>query len=161
MRRTESFGLRLSHRDRKWTKLQCVDTGKVVVRLEVLEVFAFTSKGKRIVIVVQFMAGEKREGLDFLGGRTGEENSNGGDIWFNQKGGDTVMTLIVQANDWLDGECRNMAWEGRRTLFIRRKWLSIQRYQEFSAKYKSMALSLVDWDRDGQGRDGEAVIEMS
>ena len=87
MRRTESVGLRLSPRDRKRMKLQIVDTGKVAVHIEVLEVFLFTSEGERMGIVVRFMAGETRKGRDFLGGGMEEEKSNG-----------TVMTSIVQAN---------------------------------------------------------------
>jgi len=50
-------------------------------------------------IVVRFMAGETRNGPDFLGSCTEEEKSNSGDIWFYQKGAGTVMISIVQAND--------------------------------------------------------------
>jgi len=158
VRWTESVGLRLSHRDRKGMKLQSVDTGKVVVRVKVLEVFPFTSEGKRMGIVVQFMAGEKGKESDLLGGGAEEENSNAGDIWFYQKGADTVMSSIVQANDWLDEECGNMAREGLRTLVIGRKKLSIQRYQEFSAKHKAASLLLVNRDKE-MGRVVEEYLE--
>src|SRR5690606_21745983 len=57
VRWTESVGLRLVHRDRKGMKLQSVATGEVVVRVKILEVFPFTSEGKRMGIVVQFLSG--------------------------------------------------------------------------------------------------------
>jgi len=158
VRWTESVGLRLSHRDRKGMKLQSVDTGKVVVRVKVLEVFPFTSEGKRMGIVVQFMAGEKGKEPDLLGGGAEEENSNAGDIWFYQKGADTVMSSIVQANDWLDEECGNMAREGLRTLVVGRKKLSIQRYQEFSARHKAASLLLVNRDKE-MGKVVEEYLE--
>lgn len=148
VRWTESVGLRLSHRDRKGMKLQSVDTGEVVVRVKILEVFPFTSEGKRMGIVVQFMAGEKCKEPDLLGGGAEEENSSTGDIWFYQKGADTVMSSIVQANDWLDEECSNMAREGLRTLVVGRKKLSIQRYQEFSVKHKAASLLLANRDKE-------------
>jgi phospholipid-translocating ATPase len=51
---TEAVGLRLMHRDRKGMSLQSVDTGRLVVRVRILEVFPFTSDGKRMGIIVQF-----------------------------------------------------------------------------------------------------------
>ncbi|PWW77289.1 phospholipid-translocating P-type ATPase [Tuber magnatum] len=159
VRWTESVGLRLSHRDRKGMRLQDVGTGQVVVRVKILEVFPFTSEGKRMGIVVQFMAGEKGEEPDLLGGGgAGEESSNTGDIWFYQKGADTVMSSIVQANDWLDEECGNMAREGLRTLVVGRKKLSVQRYQEFSSKHKAASLLLVNRDKE-MGRVVEEYLE--
>ncbi|RPB03952.1 phospholipid-translocating P-type ATPase [Choiromyces venosus 120613-1] len=159
VRWTESVGLRLSHRDRKGIKLQSVDTGEVVVRVKILEVFPFTSEGKRMGIVVQFMTGEKsEEEQDLLGGGMEEKNSNTGDVWFYQKGADTVMSSIVQANDWLDEECGNMAREGLRTLVVGRKKLSVQRYQEFSTRHKAASLLLVNRDRE-MGRVVEEYLE--
>jgi len=149
---TESVGLRLIHRDRKGMKLMSVDTGEVVVRVKILEVFPFTSEGKRMGIVVQFLGGCKEKERDLLhddiddNGSPSDENS--GDIWFYQKGADTVMTSIVASNDWLDEECGNMAREGLRTLVIGRKRLSGQRYQEFSSRYKSASLLLQNRDKE-------------
>lgn len=149
VRWTESVGLRLSHRDRNGMKLQSVDTGEVVVRVKILEVFPFTSEGKRMGIVVQFISGDGRKGRqpDLLGGEEEVEDSGTGDIWFYQKGADTVMSSIVHANDWLDEECGNMAREGLRTLVVGRKRLSNQRYQEFSARHKAASLSLANRDK--------------
>jgi len=160
LRRTEIFGLRLSPRDRKRMKLQSLDTGKVAIRVEVLEVFPLTSEGERMGIVDQFMASETRTGPYFLGGGAEEEESNPREIWFYWKGVDTVITSTVQANDWLDEECSNMAREGLGTLFIGRKRLPIHHDQKFSGKCKSAGWSLVNWDKgDGQGGDGEVVLE--
>jgi phospholipid-translocating ATPase len=103
-------------------------------------------------IVVQFLGGCKEKERDLLhddiddNGSPSDENS--GDIWFYQKGADTVMTSIVASNDWLDEECGNMAREGLRTLVIGRKRLSGQRYQEFSSRYKSASLLLQNRDTE-------------
>ena len=56
------------------------------------QTFPFTSESKRMGILVK-------------DNRTGE-------ITFYMKGADTVMTRIVQYNDWLEEECGNMAREG-------------------------------------------------
>ncbi|TQB67424.1 putative aminophospholipid-translocase, partial [Monascus purpureus] len=75
-----------------------------------------------------------------------ESMNDDSEIWFYQKGADTVMSSIVSANDWLDEETANMAREGLRTLVVGRKRLSSQQYREFSIKYKQASLAL-------QGRD--------
>jgi len=134
---TEAVGLRLAHRDRKGMLLESVDSGRPVVRVRILEVFPFTSDGKRMGIIVQFQDGS---------GTTA--NDGFGEIWFYQKGADTVMTSIVAANDWLDEETANMAREGLRTLVVGRKRLSVQQYQEFKATYQSASASLIN--REGQ-----------
>lgn len=134
---TEAVGLRLLHRDRKGMMLQSVDTGRPVVRVRILEVFPFTSEGKRMGIIVQFLEGSES---------SSSSNLEDGDIWFYQKGADTVMTSIVAANDWLDEETANMAREGLRTLVVGRRRMSSQQYREFSTRYKEASLSI-------QGRD--------
>jgi phospholipid-translocating ATPase len=134
---TEAVGLRLVHRDRKGMLLQSVDTGRPVVRVRILEVFPFTSEGKRMGIIVQFYEGSETSSVRDL---------QPGEIWFYQKGADTVMTSIVAANDWLDEETANMAREGLRTLVVGRKRLSPQQYQEFSSSYKEASVAI-------QGRD--------
>ncbi|KAF8856889.1 P-type ATPase-like protein [Acephala macrosclerotiorum] len=128
---TEAVGLRLVHRDRKGMTLQSVDTGLPVVRVRILEIFPFTSDGKRMGIIVQF--------LESLDAKSGIE---AGEIWFYQKGADTVMTSIVAANDWLDEETANMAREGLRTLVVGRKHLSVQQYQEFAANFKEASVAI-------------------
>jgi len=132
---TEAVGLRLIHRDRKGMLLESVDSGRPVVRVRILEVFPFTSDGKRMGIIVQFQDGS---------GTTAKDGS--GEIWFYQKGADTVMTSIVAANDWLDEETANMAREGLRTLVVGRKRLSVQQYQEFKSSYQSASASLINRD---------------
>ena len=132
VRWAESVGLRLMHRDRHTITLQYVDTSRVVVRVKILEVFPFTSSGKRMGIILQFIQGTE-SALPVE--RTPSE------IWFYQKGADTVMTSIVAANDWLDEETANMAREGLRTLVVGRKRLSTQQYEEFSLRYKQASMS--------------------
>ncbi|KAL8734496.1 MAG: hypothetical protein Q9166_001396 [cf. Caloplaca sp. 2 TL-2023] len=141
VRWTEQVGLRLIHRDRTSITLQSVETSQTVVRVRILDVFPFTSEGKRMGIVLQFL--QENE----LGNAAASEAS---EIWFYQKGADTVMTSIVAANDWLDEETANMAREGFRTLVVGRRRLSAQQYQEFSAKYREASLSL-------QSRDARMV----
>ncbi|KAK4467071.1 hypothetical protein QBC42DRAFT_335184 [Cladorrhinum samala] len=129
---TESVGLRLSSRDRKSMVLQSTETGRPVVKIRILDIFPFTSEGKRMGIVAQFY-----DKLD-----EGVPATGSGEIWFYQKGADTVMSSIVAANDWLDEETANMAREGLRTLVVGRKRLSAAEYQEFSAKYQEASLSI-------------------
>lgn len=148
VRWTESVGLRLAHRDRNGMRLVSTETGEVVVRVKVLEVFPFTSEGKRMGIVVKFVtnASQKPAVPDLLGGEEVAGEKEEGEIWFYQKGADTVMSTIVAANDWLDEECSNMAREGLRTLVVGRKKLTAQRYAEFSAAYKTASLGLHNRD---------------
>ncbi|MCJ1456101.1 putative aminophospholipid-translocase [Mycoblastus sanguinarius] len=137
VRWAENVGLRLLHRDRHTVTLQSVDTSRVVVRVKILEVFPFTSAGKRMGIILQF-----NQGLE----STISSAAHPAEIWFYQKGADTVMTSIVAANDWLDEETANMAREGLRTLVVGRKKLSAHQYQDFSAFYKQASMSLQNRD---------------
>jgi phospholipid-translocating ATPase len=134
---TEAVGLRLIHRDRKGMLLQSVDTGRSVVRVRILEVFPFTSDGKRMGIIVQFLDGSETSST---------VNIEAGDIWFFQKGADTVMSSIVASNDWLDEETANMAREGLRTLVVGRKKMSVQQYKEFAANYKEASVAINNRD---------------
>ncbi|KAI9824776.1 MAG: putative aminophospholipid-translocase [Thelocarpon impressellum] len=134
---TESVGLRLLHRDRHSMALQSTDTGRVVVRVRILEVFPFTSEGKRMGMIAQFHEGPNAPKA------TDEEAGN---IWFFQKGADTVMSSIVAANDWLDEETANMAREGLRTLVVGRKKLSTRQYRDFATSYRQASLSLQSRD---------------
>lgn len=135
VRWTENVGLRLSHRDRKMIALHSTDTGRDVVRARVLDLFPFTSEGKRMGIIVEFLEDSASAGSG--AGASGE-------IWFFQKGADTVMSSIVASNDWLEEETSNMAREGLRTLVVGRKKLSMARYAEFASKYKQASLALQD-----------------
>ncbi|KAK2628742.1 hypothetical protein QTJ16_001845 [Diplocarpon rosae] len=130
---TEMVGLRLIHRDRQSMLLQSVDTGRPVVRVRILETFPFTSEGKRMGIIVQFLDGS---------GKPANTSPESGEIWFYQKGADTVMTSIVAANDWLDEETGNMAREGLRTLVVGRKRLSVQQYKEFASNFKEASVAI-------------------
>ncbi|KAF2462659.1 phospholipid-translocating P-type ATPase [Lindgomyces ingoldianus] len=135
VRWTEHVGLRLLQRDRESMTLQSCDTGNIAVRVRILNVFPFTSEGKRMGIVVKFYHGVESSATD-----------EGGEIWFYQKGADTVMTSIVAANDWLEEETANMAREGLRTLVVGRKKLSAQTYEEFSTKHAQASLALHNRD---------------
>ncbi|KAK1760958.1 hypothetical protein QBC47DRAFT_419473 [Echria macrotheca] len=132
VRWTESVGLRLAYRDRKGMVLESPETRKPVVKVRILDIFPFTSEGKRMGVVVQFY--EKAH--------PGQPSPDESEIWFYQKGADTVMSSIVAANDWLDEETANMAREGLRTLVVGRKRLSVKEYQEFSAKYQEASLAI-------------------
>lgn len=130
---TENVGLQLAYRDRQKILLRSVQSGKIAVRARILEMFPFTSDSKRMGIIVEF---------------TNNQETGGGknEIWFFQKGADTVMSSIVAANDWLEEETANMAREGLRTLVVGRKRLSPEQYQDFSVAYKQASLSLEDRD---------------
>lgn len=133
---TESVGLKLAYRDRKGMTLESTETGRPVVRVRILDVFPFTSDGKRMGIIVHFHDDVKNV----------NPSLSSGEIWFYQKGADTVMGTIVAANDWLDEETANMAREGLRTLVVGRKKLSYQQYQEFSSKYQEASMSIANRD---------------
>lgn len=131
VRWTEAVGLRLVHRDRQSMMLESTETGRPVVQVRILEVFPFTSDGKRMGIIVQFL---ERSGT--------VPGLSDGELWFYQKGADTVMGDIVASNDWLDEETANMAREGLRTLVVGRKRMSPAEYQEFKSKYSEAALAI-------------------
>ncbi|KTW26684.1 hypothetical protein T552_02691 [Pneumocystis carinii B80] len=127
---TSSMGLTLHQRDRHTIQLCYQHTGELV-EMKILHNFPFTSKSKRMGIIVQIM----------------EKSNKEGDIWFFQKGADVVMQKIVMASDWLDEECNNMAREGLRTLVIGRKKLSKETYDIFVKNYNQAALNLFDRDK--------------
>jgi phospholipid-translocating ATPase len=127
---TESVGLRLVQRDRESITVQSVESGEVVIRADIKEIFPFTSESKRMGIVVQVT-------INGAGGQSSE-------LWFFQKGADTVMTSIVVTNDWLDEETANMAREGLRTLVVGRRKLTQAQFDAFSQEYKEAALALQD-----------------
>ncbi|KAK8856248.1 phospholipid-translocating P-type ATPase [Apiospora arundinis] len=131
VRWTESVGLRLAYRDRQSMTLESTETGEVLVQVKVLEVFPFTSEGKRMGIIVHFCEQKNTPA-----------NLDTGEIWFYQKGADTVMTSIVAANDWLDEETANMAREGLRTLVVGRKRLSNSQYREFLSSYQEASMAM-------------------
>jgi phospholipid-translocating ATPase len=91
---------------------------------EILQVFPFSSESKRMGIIVR------------------DKTSN--EIVFYMKGADTVMSSIVQYNDWLLEEVDNMAREGLRTLVVARKTLSSEQYQDFEQRFSAAKLSVVN-----------------
>ncbi|KAJ4302142.1 putative aminophospholipid-translocase [Collariella sp. IMI 366227] len=133
VRWTESVGLRLAYRDRKSMVLESTTTSRIVVKVRILDIFPFTSEGKRMGIIVQFHTSLHPSTPPSL---------NDSEIWFYQKGADTVMAPIVAANDWLDEETANMAREGLRTLVVGRKRLSPAEYAEFATRYQEASLAI-------------------
>ncbi|KAI1997506.1 putative aminophospholipid-translocase [Ophidiomyces ophidiicola] len=129
----EDVGVQLAYRDRQKILLRSIESGDIVVKADILDIFPFTSDSKRMGIVVKFVHGQELE-------------QSQGEIWFFQKGADTVMSSIVAANDWLEEETANMAREGLRTLVVGRKSLTEERYEDFSAHYKQASLSLTSRD---------------
>ncbi|KAK6198845.1 ATPase that leads to neomycin-resistant protein when overexpressed [Scheffersomyces amazonensis] len=123
---TELVGLKLFKRDRHSISLLHIATNQTL-NFEILNNFPFSSETKRMGIVVRDIQRDE--------------------IWFMQKGADTVMSTIVNANDWLDEETGNMAREGLRTLVIGKKRLSKNLYQDFSNDYKKASISMHDRDQ--------------
>ncbi|PVH94034.1 phospholipid-translocating P-type ATPase-like protein [Periconia macrospinosa] len=136
IRWTEAVGLKLIQRDRESMTLQSVASGNEVVRVRIMNVFPFTSESKRMGIVIKFYQGP-----------INSPSEDDGEIWFFQKGADTVMTAIVAANDWLDEETANMAREGLRTLVVGRKKLSAETYQDFSNRHTQASMALHNRDQ--------------
>ncbi|XP_015780341.1 PREDICTED: probable phospholipid-transporting ATPase IIB, partial [Acropora digitifera] len=119
---TESVGLALVHRDLSSMRLRTPD-GHILV-FNILQIFPFTSESKRMGIIVRDMSS--------------------GEIIFYMKGADTVMSSIVQYNDWLEEECGNMAREGLRTLVVAKKVLTEDHYQDFEHRYNQAKLNISD-----------------
>ncbi|KAK1066088.1 putative aminophospholipid-translocase [Friedmanniomyces endolithicus] len=140
---TEAVGLRLVHRDRRSISLQSTRDGAVVIKVEILHLFPFTSESKRMGIVVRFL---RYTNYHKRAAEVGDTAEDDGEIVFFQKGADTVMASIVAAKDWLDEETGNMAREGLRTLVIGRKPLSTTQYAAFSSAYTAAALTLSSRD---------------
>lgn len=120
----ENVGLRLTKRDRHSITLQHTASGQLW-EYRVLHNFPFSSETKRMGIVVQ---------------------DDKADIWFFEKGADTVMARIVVESDWLDEETGNMAREGLRTLVVGRKKLSAREYEDFARDYEQAALAMHERD---------------
>eukprot|EP00092_Neocalanus_flemingeri_P013376 GFUD01014420.1.p1 GENE.GFUD01014420.1~~GFUD01014420.1.p1 ORF type:complete len:564 (+),score=167.39 GFUD01014420.1:113-1693(+) len=91
---------------------------------DILQVFPFTSETKRMGIIVR--------------------DKGTGEIVFYMKGADTVMSAIVQYNDWLMEEVDNMAREGLRTLVVARKTLTEEQYADFEQRFQAAKLSVVN-----------------
>ncbi|CAG8437521.1 7140_t:CDS:10 [Diversispora eburnea] len=122
VRWTERVGLTLVFRDINEIHLK-TSTGNILV-FQILHTFPFTSESKRMGIILR------------------DKETN--EIIFYQKGADSVMSRIVQYNDWLEEECGNMAREGLRTLVIARKKLSEDSYNDFAEKYHQAKVSVSD-----------------
>lgn len=119
---TESVGLTLVHRDLSSMRLR-TPYGQSLV-FNILQIFPFTSESKRMGIIVRDMSS--------------------GEITFYMKGADTIMSSIVQYNDWLEEECGNMAREGLRTLVVAKKVLTEDQYQDFEHRYNQAKLNISD-----------------
>ncbi|CAK9438385.1 uncharacterized protein LODBEIA_P26090 [Lodderomyces beijingensis] len=117
----EDVGLKLYKRDRNSITLMHLHTSQLL-EFEVLFNFPFNSETKRMGILV------KSKSKD--------------DFWFMQKGADTVMANIVNANDWLDEETGNMAREGLRTLVVGRKVLTPNVFSDFVENYNEASVSM-------------------
>ena len=98
---TEHVGLRLVHRDRKSISLQFIADERMAVKVEILNVFPFTSDSKRMGIIVRFLR------------HTGSSKDEEGEIVFFQKGADTVMSFhrcrkrLAGRRDWQHGSRRS------------------------------------------------------
>ncbi|CDF88065.1 probable phospholipid-transporting ATPase NEO1 [Zygosaccharomyces bailii ISA1307] len=122
---TESVGLSLFKRDRHSITLLHEHSGKTF-EYKILQIFPFNSDRKRMGIILH--------------------DQQKDEYWFFEKGADTVMTKIVEKNDWLDEETGNMAREGLRTLVVGRKKLTQKSYEQFQKKYESASLSMLNRD---------------
>lgn len=122
---TESVGLTLTKRDRNSITLLQNDSN-IQYHFDILQVFPFNSDTKRMGIVIR--------------------DKSKDEIWFLEKGADTVMSKIVSFNDWLEEETSNMAREGLRTLVIGRKKLSLSQWDEFKQKFQEASVSLTGRD---------------
>ena len=134
VRWTEAVGLKLLHRDRTSIVLQSAKTERVVVRVKIL-VYIFHLPLKENGWALSSSSHNPKNDMS-------ADVNEDSEIWFYQKGADTVMSSIVAPSDWLDEETSNMAREGLRTLVIGRKKISPAQYNEFSQQYTQASLVL-------------------
>lgn len=119
---TESVGLTLVNRD--LTSMQLRTPSGQILTYSVLQMFPFTSEGKRMGVIVR--------------------DESTAEITFYMKGADVAMSTIVQYNDWLEEECGNMAREGLRTLVVAKRTLTEEQYQDFESRHAQAQLSVHD-----------------
>ncbi|VDO33572.1 unnamed protein product [Haemonchus placei] len=119
---TETVGVRLAQRDLHSIQLQ-LGIGQTR-QFQILHIFPFTSETKRMGIIVK------------------DETSD--EISLLMKGADTVMSGMVQYNDWLEEECSNMAREGLRTLVVAKRILTPAELEAFDRAYHAAKMSITD-----------------
>jgi len=115
-------GLKLAART--MTEITLTAPQGTTLGFDILQVFPFTSETKRMGIIVR--------------------DKGSGEIVFYMKGADTVMSPIVQYNDWLMEEVDNMAREGLRTLVVSKKTLTEEQYADFEQRFQAAKLSVVN-----------------
>lgn len=125
---TESVGMTLVSRD--MTSMTIKTPSGRLEEYEILNVFPFTSETKRMGIIVRDKATNKIE--------------------FFMKGADVVMMRIVEASDWLDEECGNMAREGLRTLVFGMRTLDEYEYEAWLERYNEAKMSIHDREANVQ-----------
>ncbi|KAE9552729.1 hypothetical protein FO519_004046 [Halicephalobus sp. NKZ332] len=127
----ESVGVSLTARD---TRSMTLSSDGKTHEFEILHIFPFTPDRKRMGIITK--------------------NLTTGEILFNNKGADSVISKMVGYNDWLEEECTNMAREGLRTMVFAKKSLTQQELNEFNQKLHSAKMSTVD-----RGKNIEETIK--
>ncbi|KYR01728.1 hypothetical protein DLAC_01739 [Tieghemostelium lacteum] len=118
---TESVRLVLSARE--LTSITLTNPNGELENYEILNVFPFTSETKRMGIIVR-----DKDGV----------------ITFYMKGADAIMAKLVNANDWLDEECGNMAREGLRTLAFGKRTMTEEEYHTFSNRLNQAKTTISD-----------------
>lgn len=111
----ESVGVILLERTTSHVTLALPDS--VRIKFEIIAEFPFTSEAKRMGIIVR--------------------NTSTNVVTFFSKGADSVMSEMVQYNDWLEEECGNLAREGLRTLVFAKRELSHDELNDFLGKWSA------------------------
>lgn len=125
---TESVGMTLVSRD--MTSMTIKTPSGRHEEFEILNVFPFTSETKRMGIIVRDKSTNKIE--------------------FFMKGADVAMMRIVEASDWLEEECGNMAREGLRTLVFGMRTLDEYEYDAWLEHLNEAKLSIHDREANVQ-----------
>jgi phospholipid-translocating ATPase len=125
---TESVGMTLVARD--MTSMTIKSPSGRLEEFEILNVFPFTSETKRMGIIVRDKVKNKIE--------------------FYMKGADVAMSRIVEASDWLEEECGNMAREGLRTLVFGMRTLEDHEYEDWLERYNEAKTSIHDREANVQ-----------
>ena len=111
MKWTEGIGLALVNRDLTSMRIQAPNDNSL--QYEILQLFPFTSESKRMGIIVRvggisdqiLLLGVLHEStLSLAKPLPPPQDMATGEITFYMKGADSVMSSIVQYNDWMEEE---------------------------------------------------------
>ncbi|KAJ5070218.1 phospholipid-transporting atpase [Anaeramoeba ignava] len=121
----ESLGIILQKRTTK--SMQLTTPAGETLEYDILNIFPFTSKAKRMGIIVK--------------------NRETKEIIFYIKGADVAIEKLINPSHWLTEQCENFSREGLRTLVYARRIIEPQEYADFSKNFHEARISIQDREK--------------